>query len=59
MSGKDQDVNKTTYVKLLGLEESKREAVRIVEEAKAALASYGDKAAPLLGIADYIVGRKN
>ena len=58
-AGKDEDVNKTTYVKLLGLEQSKKEAIRIVEEAKNALAKYGDKAAPLLGIADYIVARKN
>lgn len=58
-AGKDEDTNKTTYVKLLGLEESKNEALRITEEAKAALAPYGDKAAPLLGIADFIIGRKN
>ena len=58
-AGKDEDVNKTTYVKLWGLENSKKEANRIVEEAKAALAPYGAKAAPLLGIADYIVARKN
>ena len=58
-AGKDEGVNKTTYVKLLGLEKSKLEAVRIVEEAKAALAKYGSKAAPLIGIADYIVARKN
>lgn len=58
-AGKDEDTNKTTYVKLLGLEGSKKEAIRVIEEAKAALAGYGDKAAPLLGIADYIVNRKN
>ena len=58
-AGKDEEVNKTTYVKLLGLEGSKKEAMKIIGEAKAALSSYGDKAAPLLGIADYIVARKN
>jgi len=58
-AGKDQDTNKTTYVKLLGLEQSKKEADRIVLEAKQALQKYGDKAAPLLAIADYIVARKN
>lgn len=58
-AGKDEDTNKTTYVKLLGLEKSKQEAERITEEAKAALAPYGDKAAPLLAIADFIIGRKN
>ena len=58
-AGKDMDVNKTTYVKLLGLEQSKIEAQKIVDEAKKALAKYGDKALPLIGIADYIVARKN
>jgi geranylgeranyl diphosphate synthase type II len=58
-AGKDVDVNKTTYVKLLGLEQSKKEANRIVEEAKQAVSKFGAKAAPLIGIADYIVARKN
>merc|ERR1712070_960153 len=58
-AGKDEDTNKTTYVKLLGLEKSKEEALRITEEAKAALSKYGDKAIPLLKIADFIIGRKN
>lgn len=58
-AGKDMDVNKTTYVKLLGLEESKKEANRIVSEAKQAVAKFGARAAPLIGIADYIVARKN
>jgi len=58
-AGKDEDTNKTTYVKLLGLEQSKKEADRIVAEAKQALSKYGERAAPLLAIADYIVARKN
>eukprot|EP01039_Chlorochromonas_danica_P000270 gene270-289_t len=58
-AGKDQDVNKTTYVKLLGLEGSKREALKVINEAKAALDRFGDSAAPLRALADYIVARKN
>lgn len=46
-------------MKLWGLEQSKIEAARIVEEAKEALKKYGSKADPLLAIADYIVARKN
>lgn len=57
-AGKDADTNKSTYVKLLGLERSKAEAARIVGEAKAALAGFGDKAVPLLHIADFIIARK-
>lgn len=58
-AGKDESVNKTTYVKLLGLEKSKREALRVVQEAKEALAPFGDRAIPLKAIADFIVMRKN
>eukprot|EP00607_Mallomonas_marina_P000608 CAMPEP_0182428842 /NCGR_PEP_ID=MMETSP1167-20130531/24032_1 /TAXON_ID=2988 /ORGANISM="Mallomonas Sp, Strain CCMP3275" /LENGTH=260 /DNA_ID=CAMNT_0024611987 /DNA_START=286 /DNA_END=1068 /DNA_ORIENTATION=- len=58
-AGKDEDSNKTTYVKLLGLEQSKIEAQKLIDEAKAALSKYGDKAIPLQNIADFIVARKN
>ena len=58
-AGKDEQADKTTYVKLLGLEQSKIEAARVIAEAKQALSKYGKKAAPLLGIADYIIARKN
>eukprot|EP00620_Florenciella_sp_RCC1587_P012189 CAMPEP_0182571674 /NCGR_PEP_ID=MMETSP1324-20130603/14277_1 /TAXON_ID=236786 /ORGANISM="Florenciella sp., Strain RCC1587" /LENGTH=339 /DNA_ID=CAMNT_0024786353 /DNA_START=46 /DNA_END=1065 /DNA_ORIENTATION=+ len=58
-AGKDEAVDKTTYVKLIGLEESKIEARRLVEDAVKALSPFGEKAAPLIGIADYIVARKN
>lgn len=58
-AGKDESVNKTTYVKLLGLERSKQEARRVVEEAKAVLDCFGDRAIPLKAIADFIVMRKN
>ena len=58
-AGKDEDTNKTTYVKLLGLEGSRAEAAKIVAEAKEAVAPFGEKATPLLAIADYIVNRKN
>lgn len=58
-AGKDEDTDKTTYPKLLGLEESKVEAKRLVDEAKASLAPFGDRATPLLAIADYIISREN
>ena len=34
-------------------------AAEMVDEAKAALAQFGDAAAPLNGLADYIIQRKN
>jgi len=58
-AGKDEDQNKTTYVKLLGLEKSKAEASRLIAEAKQSLAKYGERATALKCLADYIVARKN
>lgn len=58
-AAKDLDADKTTYPKLLGLEESKAEARRLIDEAKGSLAEFGDRAAPLLAIADYIIERSN
>jgi geranylgeranyl diphosphate synthase type II len=64
-AGKDLVADKTTYPKLLGLEESRRRAEGLVAEAKAALAPWdagaghaaGGHAAPLLALADYITSR--
>jgi len=58
-AGKDEAVDKTTYVKLLGLEQSKQYARDLVDEAKACLAPFGERALPLLAIADYIIERGN
>jgi len=58
-AGKDEATDKTTYPKLLGLEESKAYARSLIDEAKECLKPFGDRAAPLLAIADYIVDRKN
>lgn len=58
-AGKDEDTDKTTYPKLLGMDGAKAEAQRLTDEAKAALKPFGDRAAPLLAIADYIIDRKN
>ena len=62
-AGKDLTADKTTYPKLLGLEESRRRADALVAEAKAALVPFAEgeggalKAAPLLALADYITSR--
>jgi len=58
-AGKDMAVDKTTYVKLLGMEGAKAEAKRLTEEAKQCLEKFGDDAIPLLAIADYIIERTN
>ena len=56
-AGKDLIADKTTYPKLLGLDESRRRADQLVQEAKAALQPWASKAMPLLALADFITSR--
>ncbi|WYL96749.1 MAG: geranylgeranyl diphosphate synthase CrtE [Gloeotrichia echinulata IR180] len=56
-AGKDLQAQKATYPSLLGIEESRYQAKKLVEEAKAELAPFGEKAIPLMAIADYITAR--
>ena len=58
-AGKDEDTDKTTYPKLLGLDGSRKEAERLVAKAKKALEPFGERATPLLALADFIINRKN
>lgn len=58
-AGKDEEANKPTYVKLLGLEGARTQAISLAEEAKAAVATYGDAAAALFGLADYVIKRNH
>ncbi len=57
--GKDLAAQKATYPKLWGLEESKRQADKLIAEAKTFLSEFGDRATPLQALADYITARKN
>jgi geranylgeranyl diphosphate synthase type II len=56
-AGKDLAADKSTYPKLLGLEESRQRARELVAEAKGALEPWNERAAPLLALADYITTR--
>ena len=56
-AGKDLIADKTTYPKLLGLDESRRRADQLVAEAKNALEPWSAKSTPLLSLADYITNR--
>ena len=56
-AGKDLTADKTTYPKLLGLEESKARAESLVKEACGVLNPWSDKAQPLLALAGYITSR--
>ena len=56
-AGKDLVADKTTYPKLLGLDESRQRADALVTEAKAALQPWAEHARPLLALADFITSR--
>ncbi len=56
-AGKDLRAQKATYPSLWGIEESRQQAQKLVDEAKAELAPFGAPALPLQAIADYITAR--
>lgn len=58
-AGKDLVADKTTYPKLLGMDGARAEAERLTKIAKDALEPFGERATPLLALADYIIDRKN
>ncbi|MCW6036502.1 polyprenyl synthetase family protein [Spirulina subsalsa FACHB-351] len=58
-AGKDLAAQKVTYPSLWGIEESRTQAQRLIDEAIAALANYDAKADPLRALARFFVERKN
>ncbi len=56
-AGKDLKAKKATYPSIWGLEESRAQAKKLVEGAKAELAIFEEKAAPLIALAEFIVAR--
>jgi farnesyl diphosphate synthase len=57
-TGKDQARGKSTLVEFLGLDAAKAERDRLVEDAKAALAPFGDQALFLKQAADFVAARQ-
>ena len=57
--GSDSEKEKSTYVSLLGLEESMRYASELTQKAKEALEIFGSEGEFLLELADMLSGRKN
>jgi geranylgeranyl diphosphate synthase type II len=55
--GKDEKAQKATYPSLLGINESRYQAQKLIEEAKKELAPFEKKAIPLISLADYIITR--
>jgi geranylgeranyl diphosphate synthase type II len=58
-AGKDMATEKATWPAVYGIEQSQRDAARLIEEAFAALAPYGSRADGLKAVARYLVERKN
>jgi len=56
-AGKDLQAQKVTYPSLWGLEESQRQAQQLIKSAAAELTPFGEKAIPLLAIANFITSR--
>jgi geranylgeranyl diphosphate synthase type II len=58
-AGKDVDSDKATWPAVHGIERSQQDAERLITEAFAQLAPFGDKADALKSLASYLVERKN
>lgn len=57
--GQDADMDKATFVKLLGAEGARAKAEELVKSAKAHLSMFGAAAEPLRGSADFVFQRKS
>lgn len=57
--GQDADMDKATFVKLLGAEGARAKAKDLIGSAKARLDRFGAAAEPLKGAADFVFKRKN
>lgn len=58
-AGKDLEAQKATYPAIWGLEKSRCQAQILVQNAKAELEVFGEKALPLIALADFIISRSN
>ena len=58
-AGKDVATEKATWPAVFGIEQSRRDAAQLIEEAFAVLAPYGSRADGLKAVARYLVERKN
>lgn len=58
-TGSDEKLNKSTYPKLLGLEQAKKQAETEANEAKESLAIFGQRAEKLKQLMDFIIKRQS
>jgi geranylgeranyl diphosphate synthase type II len=58
-AGKDVATEKATWPAVFGIDQSRRDAARLIDEAFAELAPYGSRADGLKAVARYLVERQN
>ena len=58
-AGKDEATEKATWPAVFGIDQSRRDAARLIDEAFAALDAYGSRADGLKAVARYLVERQN
>jgi geranylgeranyl diphosphate synthase, type II len=58
-AGKDLATEKVTWPAVFGIEQSERQAAKLIEEAFAALEPFGERADSLKAVARYLVERRN
>ena len=58
-AGKDAATEKATWPAVYGIEQSEKDAARLIDEAFAALEPFGKRADGLKAVARYLVERKN
>ena len=58
-AGKDLAAQKATYPVIWGLEKSRFQAQKLIDNAKAELEVFGEKVMPLIALADFIISRSN
>ena len=58
-AGKDLATEKATWPAVFGIDQSRRDAAQLIDEAFAALAPYGNRAEGLKSVARYLVERQN
>ena len=57
-AGQDAEMDKATFIKLLGMDGAQAKAAELIERCKSHLDRFGDNAAPLKGAADFVFERK-
>jgi len=58
-AGQDAEMDKATFIKLLGMDGARTKAADLVERCKSHLDRFGERAGPLKGAADFVFERKS